>query len=71
MTDDPQRSIPVDTAVSFVDPVTQLPIKGLVQRENAHFLGVQFVRKRKLKDGTIEESKSYINISKMDVFVVR
>ena len=69
--EDPQRSIPKGTAVSFIDPVTQLPVKGEVQRENSHFIGVWYERKTKRKDGTVEASKFYINISKMKVFVVR
>jgi hypothetical protein len=69
--DDPQRGIPVDTVVSFIDPVTQLPVKGKVQRENSHFIGVGYERKTKMRDGTIEAARLYINISKMNVFVVR
>lgn len=69
--DDPERSIPVGTSVSFIDPVTQLPVKGEVQRENSHFIGVWYDRKTKLKDGTTETSKFYTNISKMKVFVIR
>ena len=60
--------IPVGTAVSLIDPLTQTPVKGVVMLEYPKFLGVRYMRKIK---GTTEEVPVWINLPKTKVFVVR
>jgi hypothetical protein len=72
--------IPPGTMVSFIDPVSEKPVKGIVKMEGRKFLGVQYVGKclpaapgkqpRTLcKEG--EDIFAWINISKEKVFVIR
>ena len=74
------KSIPEGTVVSFIDPVSQLPVKGVVKLELSEFIGVDYSGKylapapgkgpRMLKtdDGKMI---AWINISKERVFVVK
>jgi hypothetical protein len=74
------KDIPSGTKVSFIDPVSELPVTGVVELEFSEFLGVRYLGKylpaapgkppRMLK-GADGEMIAWINISKEKVFVVR
>jgi hypothetical protein len=75
-----ERSIPPGTVVSFIDPITQSPVKGTVKLELSEFVGVQYTGKNEpLEHGKPAHSLvtkdgqyfAWINISKEKVFVVR
>jgi len=61
-------SIPAGSFVSFIDPLNQLPVKGVVMLEFPAYLGVRYMRKLK---GANEEVPVWINISKDRVFIVK
>lgn len=75
------KSIPPGTQVSFIDPISQLPVKGIVKLELLEFVGVDYSGKylpaapgkppRMLKSADGQTMMAWINISKEKVFVVR
>ena len=80
MTEEKEISIPVGSQVSFIDPVTQLPVKGEVRLELKDFIGVHYTGTPapavpgKLPHGMIKKNGDFVawtNIKKSKVFVVR
>jgi hypothetical protein len=75
-----QISIPEGTQVSFIDPVTQRPVRGVVRLEFKKFVGVHYEGTNepaesgnlvhKLKDGK-GRFFAFVTIDKSKVFVVR
>jgi hypothetical protein len=68
--------IPKGTSVSFVDPITMKPVRGVVKLEGKEIVGVSYrcTRKSKSADGKNEVEKvilCWINIRKDKVFVIR
>jgi hypothetical protein len=75
-----QVCIPEGTLVSFIDPVTQKPVRGVVKLELKKFIGVEYTGKNEApKPGApphtlVDKEGKYFaftNISKEKVFVVR
>lgn len=63
-----EKSIPEGTIVSFIDPISHLPIRGVVRLELENFVGVRFDRKTKVESYL---DFGWVNLSKDRVFIVR